>query len=87
MEDYDLVSRLSLYGSVVNLPTICLHYRHHSNQITKLSGQYVLICSWLDRFLEKAIEDTTIAYGLSPVPFWFLLGPKREFLRKVAKKV
>ena len=90
MEDYDLVSRLSLYGSVVNLPTICLYYRHHSNQITKLSRP-IRAHLFMARigFLKRLLRIQPLLMVLAPVPFfWFLLGPKCEFLaRKVAKKV
>lgn len=90
MEDYDLISRLSTYGSVQNLPTTCLHYRCHTNQLTKLARPIrAHLLQARVSFLKNLLMIRPWLIILSPIPFaLFLLGPQNELLaRKLAKVI
>ena len=84
-EDYDLVSRL-LYGSVVNLPTICLYYRHHSNDNKTFRPIRTHLFMARIGFL-KGCEIQPLLMVLAPVPFFgFCLGPSVSFWQGKSQK-
>jgi glycosyltransferase involved in cell wall biosynthesis len=63
-EDYDLWANLIRYGRVKNIPEVCLYYRQHANQISKIKIQQ--ITEYTDKIRYNLLQSLVPEHDFQP---------------------